>query len=107
MDAENPPIARSDDGRSFLVGDAAGTTLVAGSLVVVSGSGERQLALVEERSETQPVRLRGRLIGVLAEVDSTPPAAFRSRPARSRRSMPRPSRCCTRRRGRCSRSART
>ena len=67
MDAENPPIARSDDGRSFLVGDATGTTLVAGSLVVVSGSGERQLALVEERSETQPARLRGRLIGVLAE----------------------------------------
>ena len=67
MDAENPPIARSDDGRSFLVGDATGTTLVAGSLVVVSGSGERQLALVEERSETQPPRLRGRLIGVLAE----------------------------------------
>ena len=67
MDAENPPIARSDDGRSFLVGDATGTTLVAGSLVVVSGSGERQLALVEERTETQPARLRGRLIGVLAE----------------------------------------
>ena len=67
MDAANPPIARSDDGRSFIVGDASGSKLVAGSLVIVSGAGERQLALVEERSDTQPARLRGRLIGVLAE----------------------------------------
>ena len=51
MHAENPPLARSDDGRSFVVGDAPGSSLIAGSLVIVSGGGERQLALVEERSE--------------------------------------------------------
>src|SRR4029453_556845 len=67
MDAANPPIARSDDGRSFLVGDATGSTHIAGSLVIVSGGGERQLGLIEERSETQPARLRGRLIGVLTD----------------------------------------
>ncbi|MFB8007655.1 ATP-binding protein [Nocardia sp. NPDC056000] len=58
--------ARSDDGRSFIVGDAAGSAFVAGSLIViVGGNGRRQLALVEERSETTPVRLRGRLVGEL------------------------------------------
>ena len=67
MNAATPPLARSDDGRSFVVGDASGSSLIAGSLVIVSGGGERQLALVEERSESQPARLRGRLIGVLAD----------------------------------------
>src|SRR5688572_590091 len=67
MHAATPPLARSDDGRSFVVNDASGSSLIAGSLVIVSGGGERQLALVEERSESQPARLRGRLIGVLAD----------------------------------------
>lgn len=57
--------ARSDDGRSFLVPDAADSAFVAGSLVVISTDGHRQLGLIEERSESAPVRLRGRLIGVL------------------------------------------
>ncbi|MGW2663743.1 ATP-binding protein [Nocardia tengchongensis] len=57
------PTARSDDGRSFLVADAEGSAFVAGSLIVVRADGRRQLALVEERSETTPVRLRGRLVG--------------------------------------------
>jgi DNA helicase HerA-like ATPase len=67
MDATHQPEARSDDGRSFVVTDATGTSFVAGSLVIVSVAGERQLALVEERSETQPTRLRGRLIGELTD----------------------------------------
>src|SRR5215207_8189290 len=67
MDATHQPEARSDDGRSFVVADATGTNFVAGSLVIVSVAGERQLALVEERSETQPARLRGRLIGELTD----------------------------------------
>jgi hypothetical protein len=67
MDATHQPEARSDDGRSFVVTDATGTSFVAGSLVIVSVAGERQLALVEERSETQPARLRGRLIGELTD----------------------------------------
>ncbi|MGX1807220.1 ATP-binding protein [Nocardia sp. NPDC055321] len=57
--------ARSDDGRSFIVGDAADSAFVAGSLVVIVSAGHRQLALIEERSETTPVRLRGRLVGEL------------------------------------------
>ncbi|WP_082590598.1 ATP-binding protein [Agromyces sp. Soil535] len=59
--------ARSNDGRSFTVGDAGGTSFVAGSLVIVTGDGERQLALVEDRSDEQPASLRGRLIGVLTD----------------------------------------
>ncbi|MEU8899171.1 ATP-binding protein [Nocardia sp. NPDC048505] len=58
-------LARSDDGRSFVVADAAGSAFVAGSLITVVAEGRSQLALVEERSETTPVRLRGRLIGEL------------------------------------------
>ena len=65
MQAVNSPTAHSDDGRSFFVSDATGSSLVAGSLAIVAGRGERQLALVEERSETVPPTLRGRLIGVL------------------------------------------
>ncbi|MFI6871520.1 ATP-binding protein [Nocardia sp. NPDC050406] len=66
MAVDSPELcARSDDGRSFVVADAAGSAFVAGSLVVVNAAGRRQLALVEERSETTPVRLRGRLIGEL------------------------------------------
>ncbi|MEV0706315.1 ATP-binding protein [Nocardia aurea] len=60
------PVARSDDGRSFVIADAVGSSFVAGSLVVVHADGTRQLALVEERTLTTPVRLRGRLIGELA-----------------------------------------
>ena len=67
MDAAQRPEARSDDGRSFVVGDATGTSFVAGSLVVIDGGGQRQLALVEERSDARPARLRGRLIGVLTD----------------------------------------
>ncbi|WP_067539091.1 hypothetical protein [Nocardia crassostreae] len=59
--------ARSDDGRSFVVSNAAGSAFIAGSLVVLVDEGWRQLALIEERSETPPVRLRGRLIGELTE----------------------------------------
>jgi len=59
--------ARSNDGRSFTVGDASGTSFVAGSLVIVTGGGERQLALVEDRTDGQPASLRGRLIGVLTD----------------------------------------
>ncbi|MEV6275120.1 ATP-binding protein [Nocardia sp. NPDC051832] len=58
-------LARSDDGRSFVVADASGSAFVAGSLITVVAEGRSQLALVEERSETTPVRLRGRLIGEL------------------------------------------
>jgi DNA helicase HerA-like ATPase len=78
MDAVTSPIARSDDGRSFLVVDASGSSLVAGSLVIISGGGERQLALVEERSETMPARLRGRLIGILGDavIDTARSHAF-------------------------------
>ena len=80
MDAVTSPIARSDDGRSFLVADAAGSNLVAGSLVIVTADGERQLALVEERSETVPARLRGRLIGMLGDgaLDTARSRAFES-----------------------------
>ncbi|WP_327144453.1 ATP-binding protein [Nocardia sp. NBC_01327] len=59
--------ARSDDGRSFIVANAAGSAFVAGSLIVIVSDRHRQLALVEDRSETTPVRLRGRLIGELTE----------------------------------------
>ena len=59
--------ARSDDGRSFVIADAAGSAFVAGSLVVVTTPGGRQLGLVEARSETEPVVLRGRLIGELVD----------------------------------------
>ncbi|MFE3447272.1 ATP-binding protein [Nocardia sp. NPDC059180] len=65
MSASTQPAARSDDGRSFLVIDAADSAYVAGSLVVVDAEGHRQLGLVEHRSETPPVQLRGRLIGEL------------------------------------------
>jgi DNA helicase HerA-like ATPase len=73
-----PIAARSDDGRSFVVADAAGSTLVAGSLVVVTTRGGRQLALVEARSQTVPAMLRGRLIGELAgdELDLRASHAF-------------------------------
>ncbi|WP_175584359.1 ATP-binding protein [Nocardia cyriacigeorgica] len=65
MSASTHPSARSDDGRSFLVGDAADSAYIAGSLVLVDADGHRQLGLVEQRSETTPVQLRGRLIGEL------------------------------------------
>ncbi|TQM25709.1 ATP-binding protein [Nocardia bhagyanarayanae] len=70
--------ARSDDGRSFVVADAGGSAFVAGSLVVVVAEGRRQLALVEERSETTPARLRGRLIGELRDegIDTRSSHAF-------------------------------
>ncbi|MCP2318865.1 hypothetical protein APR12_004224 [Nocardia amikacinitolerans] len=70
--------ARSDDGRSFVVADAGGSAFVAGSLVVVVAEGRRQLALVEERSETTPARLRGRLIGELHDegIDTRSSHAF-------------------------------
>lgn len=73
-------MARSDDGRSFVVPDASGSTLVAGSLVIIAAEGRRQLGLVEERSETVPVRLRGRLIGELADdgLDTRASHAFES-----------------------------
>lgn len=60
-------IARSDDGRSFIVPDASGSPVVAGSLVVVAAGESRQLALVESRTETTPAALRGRLLGELVE----------------------------------------
>src|SRR5687767_13454622 len=63
--ATRPISARSDDGRAFVIADAAGSTFVAGSLVIVKTVLGRQLALVEERSETTPTVLRGRLIGEL------------------------------------------
>jgi uncharacterized protein len=80
MDATSAPIARSDDGRSFVVPDASGSAFVAGSLVVIAAEGRRQLGLVEERSETLPVRLRGRLIGELADegLDTRASHAFES-----------------------------
>ena len=59
--------ARSTDARSFSVADASGSPVVAGSLVIVSGDGVQQLALVESRSETEPPVLRGRLLGELVE----------------------------------------
>ncbi|RDI41761.1 ATP-binding protein [Nocardia mexicana] len=73
-----PLSARSDDGRSFVIGDAAGSAFVAGSLVVIATARRRQLALVEERSETTPVRLRGRLIGELTDdgIDTRASHAF-------------------------------
>ncbi|MDQ2660606.1 MAG: ATP-binding protein [Actinomycetota bacterium] len=81
MDATPAQVtARSDDGRSFIVADATGSAFVAGSLVVVKGTHRRQLGLVEERSETSPVRLRGRLIGELADegIDTRASHAFES-----------------------------
>ncbi|WP_280235084.1 ATP-binding protein [Nocardia cyriacigeorgica] len=65
MSASPHPSARSDDGRSFLVPDAADSAYIPGSLVVIDADGHRQLGLVEQRSETTPVQLRGRLIGEL------------------------------------------
>lgn len=72
------PTARSDDGRSFIVADATGSTFIAGSLIVVHAAGHRQLALVEERSESRPVRLRGRLIGEVTDdgIDTRASHAF-------------------------------
>ncbi|MGW6423985.1 ATP-binding protein [Nocardia sp. NPDC055053] len=67
MPTNSQPSARSDDGRSFVVTDATGSALVAGSLAVIVAADRRQLVLVEERSETSPVRLRGRLIGELVD----------------------------------------
>ncbi|MFD6393856.1 ATP-binding protein [Nocardia sp. NPDC055029] len=67
MPTNSQPSARSDDGRSFVVTDATGSALVAGSLAVIVAADRRQLVLVEERSETSPVRLRGRLIGELGD----------------------------------------
>ncbi|MFE3544367.1 ATP-binding protein [Nocardia sp. NPDC059177] len=58
-------IARSDDGRSFVVADATGCGLVAGSLAIIASALHRQLVLVEERADTSPARLRGRMIGTL------------------------------------------
>ncbi|GGN90856.1 ATP-binding protein [Nocardia rhizosphaerihabitans] len=67
MPTNSQPSARSDDGRSFVVADATGSALVAGSLAVIVAADRRQLVLVEERSETSPVRLRGRMIGELVD----------------------------------------
>ncbi|WP_332909954.1 ATP-binding protein [Nocardia asteroides] len=67
MPTSSQPSARSDDGRSFVVADATGSALVAGSLAVIVADGRRQLVLVEDRSETTPVRLRGRLIGEVTD----------------------------------------
>ncbi len=58
-------VARSDDGRSFTIPDASGTSFVAGSLVVLESPAGSQLALVESRSEDAPALVRGRLLGVL------------------------------------------
>lgn len=66
MDATPHVVARSDDGRSFTVDDASGTSLVAGSLVILHADGVRQLAIVEERTGT-PAALRGRLLGELGD----------------------------------------
>lgn len=66
MDAPPLVFARSDDGRSFAVDDASGTSLVAGSLVILHAEGVRQLAIVEERAGT-PAALRGRLLGELGD----------------------------------------
>ncbi|WP_308798743.1 ATP-binding protein [Agromyces silvae] len=66
MDSTLHVVARSEDGRSFTVDDAAGTTLVAGSLVILHAEGARQLAIVEERTGTPPA-LRGRLLGELGD----------------------------------------
>jgi uncharacterized protein len=73
-----PIAARSDDGRSFVVADAAGSTLVAGSLVVVTTRGGQQLGLVESRSQALPAVLRGRLLGELVgdELDLRASHAF-------------------------------
>jgi DNA helicase HerA-like ATPase len=59
-------VARSEDGRSFTVADASGTSLVAGSLVILDAGDGRQLGIVEERSG-EPAALRGRLIGELGD----------------------------------------
>ncbi|WP_336083090.1 ATP-binding protein [Nocardia sp. SSK8] len=63
MPNNSQTIARSEDGRSFVVTDATGCALVAGSLAVIVSAQHRQLALVEERSPTSPVSLRGRMMG--------------------------------------------
>lgn len=59
-------VARSEDGRSFGVADASGTSLVAGSLVILEADGRKQLGIVEERSG-ETAALRGRLIGELGD----------------------------------------
>jgi DNA helicase HerA-like ATPase len=59
-------VARSEDGRSFGVADASGTSLVAGSLVILEADGRQQLGIVEERAG-EPAVLRGRLIGELGD----------------------------------------
>jgi len=66
MDASSEFLARSEDGRSFTVDHAAGSTLVAGSLVILHADGGRQLGIVEERT-VNPEALRGRLIGELGD----------------------------------------
>ena len=72
--------ARSDDGRSFMVPDASGTSLIAGSLVVLDSDTGRQLGLVESRAEDAPARVRGRLLGELAgdELDTRSSHPFES-----------------------------
>lgn len=68
MPNNSQTFARSEDGRSFVVADATGCALVAGSLAVIVSAQRRQLALVEERSQTSPAFLRGRMMGeVLAD----------------------------------------
>ncbi|MFF0541264.1 ATP-binding protein [Nocardia thailandica] len=61
------PIARSADGRSFVVDDAGNMPLTVGSLAVLTAEGRRQLVLVEGRSAQAPVRLHGRLLGELVD----------------------------------------
>lgn len=79
MSAESAVLsARSEDGRSFVVDNAAASPFSAGSLIVVSCTGRRQLALVEERTVTVPAGLRGRLIGELTDdgIDTKASHAF-------------------------------
>ncbi|MFC9474202.1 ATP-binding protein [Nocardia sp. NPDC056952] len=79
MSAESAVLSvRSEDGRSFVVENAAASSFPAGSLIVVSCAGRRQLGLVEERTATVPVGLRGRLIGELTDdgIDTRASHAF-------------------------------
>ncbi|MGW6122173.1 helicase HerA domain-containing protein [Nocardia sp. NPDC055165] len=79
MSAESAVLSvRSEDGRSFVVENAAASPFPAGSLIVVSCAGRRQLGLVEERTATVPVGLRGRLIGELTDdgIDTRASHAF-------------------------------
>ena len=78
MGADTTEItARSTDARSFSVADASGSPVVAGSLVIVSGDGVQQLALVESRSETEPRSTRLARFSAPARVTCRPSPSAR------------------------------